>query len=131
MAGKDFTVRATPAAMAAIDRLRGTARRSYGAFEAELRKEGCKVAGYRLLGAEDGAYSEFCCKRLVNDWRAITTFESGAAIVVAVGRHNSHAFYTELSKTLAISAAGQGRKEKPACCGENGWPSVGSAGGGR
>jgi len=131
MAGKDFAVRATPAAVAAIERLRGTARRSYGAFEAELRKQGCRVAGYRLLGAEDGGYSEFCCKRLVDDWRAITTFEPDLAIVVAVGRHDSRAFYAELSKTLEIGAAGQGRKEKPACCGEDGWPSVGSVPGGR
>jgi hypothetical protein len=129
MAGKDFAVRATPAAVAAIDRLRGTARRSYAAFEAELRKRGCRVAGYRLLGTEDGGYSEFCCKQLIDDWRAITTFEPGVAIVVAVGRHDSRAFYAELSKTLAIGAAGQGRKEKPACCGEDGWPSVGSMGG--
>lgn len=50
MAGKDFTLRATPAAAAAIDRLRGKARKSYAAFEAELRKQGCGVAGYRLLG---------------------------------------------------------------------------------
>lgn len=130
MAGKDFAVRATPAAAAAIDRLRGTARRSYAAFEVELRKQGCRVAGYRLLGAENGDYSEFCCKRLVDDWRAITTFEPDVAIVVAVGRHDNRAFYAELSKTLAIGAAGQGRKEKPPCCGEDGWPSVGSALGG-
>lgn len=131
MAGKDFAVQATPAAVAAIERLRGRARKSYEAFEAELRKQGCRVAGYRLLGADDGGYSEFCCKRLVDDWRAITTFEPGVAIVVAVGRHDSRAFYAELSKTLEIGAAGQGRKEKPACCGENGWPSVGSAPRGR
>ena len=60
MAGRDFTLRATPAAVAAIDGLRGRARKSYAAFEAELRKQGCRVAGYRLLGAEDGGYSEFC-----------------------------------------------------------------------
>jgi hypothetical protein len=59
MARKDFGVRATPAAVAAIERLRGTARKSYVAFEAELRKQGCGVAGYRLLGTEDGGYSEF------------------------------------------------------------------------
>jgi hypothetical protein len=70
-------------------------------------------------------------KRLVDDWRVITTFEPGVAIVVAVGRHDSRAFYAELSKTLEIDAAGRGRKEKPACCGEDGWPSVGSAPGGR
>lgn len=127
MAGKDFRLRATPAAAAAIERLRGTARKSYAAFEAELRKQGCRVAGYRLLGAEDGGYSEFCCKRLVDDWRAITTFEPGVAIVVAVGRHDSRAFYAELSKMFAVGAVGQERTAKPACCGKGGWPSVGLA----
>ena len=103
--------------------LRGRARKSYATFEGELRKQGCEVAGYRLLGAEDGGYSEFCCKRLVDDWRVITTFEPGVAIVVAVGRHDDRAFYAELAKTLAIGAAGQRRQEKPACCGEGGWTS--------
>jgi hypothetical protein len=124
MAGKDFAVRATPAAAAAIDGLRGRARKSYEAFEAELRKQGCKVAGYRLL-AEDGGYSEFCCRRLIEDWRAITTFEPGIAIVVAVGRHDDHAFYADLAKTIEIGPIGQRRGEKPDCCGEDGWPSIG------
>jgi hypothetical protein len=131
MAGKDFTLRATPAAVAAIERLRGTARRSYAAFETELRKQGCGVAGYRLLGAENGGYSEYCCKRLVDDWRVITTFEPGIAIVVAVGRHDSRAFYAELSKTLEIGVVGRRREEKPPCCGKGGWPSVGSVPGER
>ena len=126
MAGKDFTLRATPAAAAAIERLQGTARKSYAAFEAELRKQGCRVAGYRLLGTE-GGYSEYCCKRLVDDWRVIATFAPGIAIVIAVGRHDSRAFYAELSKKFAIGAVGQGREEKPACCGKGGWPSVGLA----
>jgi hypothetical protein len=130
MAGKDFMLRATPAAAGAIERLRGTARKSYVAFETELRKQGCRVAGYRLLGAEDGGYSEFCCKRLVDDRRAITTFEPGVAIVVAVGRHDSRAFYAELSKTLAIGVVGR-REEKPPCCGKGGWPSVGAVPGER
>lgn len=69
MAGKDLAVRATPSAAAAIKGLRGTARKSYDAFEAELRKQGCKVAGYRLLGAEEGGYSEYCCKRLTGNQR--------------------------------------------------------------
>src|SRR4029077_9257066 len=112
MAGKDFTLRATPAAAAAIEQLRGRARKSYAAFEAELRKQGCRVAGYRLLGAEDGGYSEFCCKRLADDWRAIITFKPGVAIVVAVGLHDSRAFYAELSKTFAVGAVGQAREEK-------------------
>jgi hypothetical protein len=131
MAGRDFRLRATPAAAIAIDRLRGRARKSYAAFEAELRKQGCGVAGYRLLGAEDGGYSEFCCKRLVDDWRVITTFEPGIAIVVAVGRHDSRAFYAELSKALEISAVGRRREDKPPCCGKGGWPSVESVPGER
>jgi hypothetical protein len=126
MAGKDFAVRATPAAAAAIEGLRGTARKSYDAFERELRKQGCKVGGYRLLGAEKGGYSEYCCKRLVEDWRAITTFEPGVAIVVALGRHDDRTFYVDLAKTLEIGEVGQRREEKPGCCGEDGWPSVGS-----
>lgn len=125
MAGKDFAVRATPAAVAAIEGLRGRARKSYDAFERELRKQGCKVAGYRLLGAEEGKHSEFCCKQLVEDWRAITTFEPGVVIIVALGRHDDRAFYAELAKTLEIGAVGQRREEKPACCGKGGWPSVG------
>ena len=124
MAGKDFAVRATPAAATAIDRLRGRARKSYEAFEAELRQQGCKVAGYRLL-AEDGGYSEFCCKRLIEDWRVIVTFEPGVAIVVAVGRHDDRAFYADLAKTIEIGSIGQRREEKPDCCGEDGWPSIG------
>lgn len=131
MAGKDFTLRATPAAVAVIERLRGTARRSYTAFESELRKQGCRVAGDRLLGAEDGGYSEYCCKRLVDDWRVIITFEPGIAIVVAVGCHDSRAFYADLSKTLAIGAVGRRREEKPPCCGKGGWPSVGLVPGAR
>jgi hypothetical protein len=117
--------------VAVIERLRGTARRSYATSESELRKQGCRVAGYRLLGAENGGYSDYCCKRLVDDWRVITTFELGVAIVVAVGRHDSRSFYAELSKTLAIGAVGRRREEKPPCCGKGGWPSVGSAPGER
>jgi hypothetical protein len=125
-AKKDFAVQATPSAMAAIESLRGTARKSYEAFEAELRKQGCKVAGYRLLGPGEGGYSEYCCKRLVDDWRVIATFEPGTAIIVAVGRHDDSAFYADLAKTYEIGPIGQRREEKPACCGEDGWPSVGS-----
>ncbi len=125
MAGRDFAVRATRAAAASIDGLRGRARKSYEAFEAELRKQGCKVAGYRLL-AEDGGHSEYCCKRLGEDWRAITTFEPGVAIVIALGRHDERGFYADLAKTVEIGATGRRRQGKPDCCGEDGWPGVGS-----
>ena len=126
VADNGFAVRATPAAAAAIDGLRGAARKRYESFEGELRKQGCKVAGYRLLGAEEGEHSEFCCKRLIADWRVIATFEPGVAIVVAIGRHDDHAFYADLATALEIGAVGQRREEKPACCGKDGWPSVGS-----
>lgn len=126
MAGKGLAVRATPAAAAAIGALRGTARKRYEAFEGELRKQGCRVAGYRLLAPEVGVYSEYCCKRLVDDWRVITTFEPGVAIVVAVGRHDERGFYAGLAEALKIAGVGQGRGDKPDCCGEDGWPSLGS-----
>jgi hypothetical protein len=124
MADRDFAIRATRSAAAAIDGLRGKARESYEAFEAELRKQGCRVAGYRLL-AEDGGHSDYCCKRLVEDWRVITTFEPGVVIVVALGRHDERGFYANLAKTLEIGAIGRRRKEKPDCCGEGGWPQIG------
>lgn len=49
------------------------------------------------------------------------------AIVVALGRHDDRTFYVDLAKTLEIGEVGQQRGEKPACCGENGWPSIGPA----
>lgn len=125
MAGKDFVLRATPAAAAAIDLLRGSARKSYATFEAELRRQGCGVAGYRLLGAEDGSYDDGDAGFEGSDHAPVINQSLAAELRVAVGRHDSRAFYAELSQTLAIGAAGQGRKEKPACCGKGGWPSVG------
>ena len=79
------------------------------------------VTGYRLP-AEDGGLSEYCCKRLVEDWRTITTFEPGVVLLVALGRHDDRAFYADLAKTLEIGTSGRRRQEKPDCCGENGWP---------
>lgn len=124
MADKEFTVQATRAATTVIDGLRGKARKSYEAFEGELRMQGCKVAGYRLLGS-DGEHSEYCCKRLVEDWRVIVTFEPGVAVVVALGRHDDRAFYAGVAETLEISATGRRRQEKPDCCGVDGWPGIG------
>lgn len=117
MADNEFTIRATRAVAATIDDLRGKARKSYENFEGELRKQGCMVAGYRLL-AEDGGLSEYCCKRLVEDWRTITTFEPGVVLLVALGRHDDRAFYADLAKTLEIGTSGRRRQEKPDCCGE-------------
>jgi hypothetical protein len=126
MGGRTLAVRATPGAAAAIDALRGKARKRYESFEAELRRQGCRVAGYRLLAPKSGGYSEYCCKRLTEDWRVITTFEPGAAIIAAVGQHDESGFYEVLSEALEIAPIGQSRGNKPSCCGEAGWPEVGS-----
>ena len=125
MAGKGFAVRATPAAVAAIDGLRGRARKSYEAFEGELRKQGCKVAGYRLLAAEGGEYSEYCCKRLVDDWRVIVTFEPASPSLSQSAATMIARLDADLSMTIEVGPIGQRREEKPDCCGEDGWPSMG------
>jgi hypothetical protein len=130
-AGEGFAVQATPAAAAAIAALRGKARKRYKAFEYELRHGGCKVAGYRLVAPGGAGPSGYCCKPLVENWRVIITFRPGVAMIAAVGRHDEPGFYAELAKTLAISAIGQGREHKPACCGEAGWPSLGEVWGKR
>jgi len=120
-----FAVQATPAAAAAIEALRGRARKRYETLERELRTGGCKAAGYRLLAGEQGSYSEYCCKALAENWRVITTFEPGVAVIIALGRHDTRDFYAGLATILEIGAVGQGRKAKPDCCGASGWPSVG------
>jgi hypothetical protein len=51
-------VRATPSAAAAIQALRARARKSYESSERELRRQDCKVAGYRLLAEDRGGYSD-------------------------------------------------------------------------
>lgn len=125
MAAAAFAIQATPEASAAINALRARARRSYEGFERELRKQGCKVAGYRLLAPDSVGASDYCCKPLVENWRVITTFEPNLAIIVVVARHVERTFYADLTATLDISPVGQGREHKPDCCGEDGWPSTG------
>lgn len=125
MTAAPFAIQATPEASTAIDALRATARRSYEAFERELRHGGCKVAGYRLLAPDHIGPSDYCCRPLVENWRVITTFEPGLAIIVLVARHAERAFYTDLTRILQISSVGQRRDQKPDCCGKGGWPSTG------
>ncbi|WP_445150210.1 hypothetical protein [Baekduia sp. Peel2402] len=95
----EFHLRATPSAAKAIEGLRGNAKKAYEKLLPQLKAQGCKVAGYRLLAAdgvpEGSVYLEFCCKSLTGTWRLITT--------------------------------GQRRDEKPACCGEPGWPTLGKS----
>ncbi len=97
-------------------------------MEADLKAQGCRAGGYRLLG-NDGNWSPYCCKHLYGRWRVITTFEPGIATVTAVGEHDGPDFYTQLSHELGISGVGRGREQKPDCCGPDGWPTPGSVGG--
>ncbi|HWJ49848.1 MAG TPA: hypothetical protein VNR42_02440 [Solirubrobacteraceae bacterium] len=97
-------------------------------MEADLKAQGCRASGYRLLG-NDGNWSPYCCKHLYGRWRVITTFEPGIATVTAVGKHDGPGFYTQLSHELGISGVGRGRDQKPACCGPDGWPTTGNLAG--
>lgn len=125
-----FTLRATPAAARAVRSLRGRAKDAYERLEPALRAEGCKAAGYRLLAADRAGYSDYCCKHLADEWRLITRFESRVVFIEAVGQHDGTAFYASRSR-LGIGAVGQARNEKPDCCGEEGWPHLGSTRPGR
>jgi hypothetical protein len=74
-------LRLTPSADAAVKGLRGRPAADWSRLEPELKAQGCRAAGYRLLGGD-------------SSWS---------------------------------SNIGQGREEKPDCCGETGWPSTGLA----
>jgi hypothetical protein len=124
VAGNRFRVRATPSANDVIGGLRSRARQDYANLELELKTQGCKAAGYRLL-ASSGEPSEVCCKHLAGLWRVVTTFEPGVVWVVAVGQHDGPVFYRNLAKDYEIGAIGQRREHRPGCCGDDGWPSLG------
>jgi len=117
-------LRLTRSADAAIRELRGKPAEDWDRLKPELKAQGCRAAGYRLLG--DGSWSSYCCKRLHGQWRVISTFEPGTVWVIAVGEHDGAQFYERLSEDLDISDVGRTREEKPGCCGEDGWPTIGT-----
>ena len=135
-----FIVRTTESAHRAAARLRGDERDSFERAVADLAAVGCRQGGYRLLG-DDGGWSRYCCRRGYGELRFVLTFvpsggdggdfdhladdERDVVIIVALGHHDDSRFYSELSKQLGVAAVGQRREDKPACCGERGWPSVG------
>lgn len=112
-----FRIQATPAAKEAIGSLpRRTASR-FEQLRRELRSNGCKAGGYRLLSDDRTMPSTYCCKHLDRDWRVITTFNRERVVrIVAVGRHDGPAFYARLAPELGISSTGQRRHAKPRCC---------------
>jgi hypothetical protein len=114
----------TPSADIATRALRGKAPAEWERLEPELKTQGCRAGGYRLL-AEDGSWSLYCCRHLFGRWRVISTFEPEIVWVVAVGEHDGPQFYRQLSEELDIAGVGHGREQKPGCCGNEGWPVVG------
>lgn len=120
-----FEIEASAAAARVIARLKGDAAKRWLGLRQELVAQGCRAAGYRLL-ARDGGASEYCCKHLDRTWRVVATFEPSVVVVVAVGRHDGPAFYAALSKHYEIREIGQRRDNRPACCGEDGWPTLGT-----
>jgi hypothetical protein len=93
-------------------------------LESELKAQGCRAGGYRLL-ADDGSWSFHCCKHLYGRWRVISTFEPEVVWIIAVGEHDGPRFYRRLSEELGIAGVGRGREQKPDCCGADGWPAIG------
>jgi hypothetical protein len=56
----------------------------------------------------------------------VSTFESEVVWIVAVGEHDGPRFYKRLSGELGIAGVGHGREQKPDCCGDDGWPTIGT-----
>jgi hypothetical protein len=123
-------LRLTPSADTAVGDLRGRPAADWSRLEPELKAQGCRAAGYRLLAA-DGTWSSSCCKHLYGQWRVISSFEPGIVWVIAVAEHDGPEFYKRLSDELGIAGVGRGREQKPACCGEAGWPTIGTTRAGR
>ena len=117
-------LRITPDAQAIRARLRGDSADRFEKLRVALKAQACKAAGYRLL-ARDGGWSEYCCVHLDRDWRVILTFDEDGGQIVHIGRHDGPAFYALLADEYGISGSGQRREQKPDCCGQDGWPSVG------
>lgn len=117
-------LRLTPSADAAVRGLRGRPAAAWGRLEPELKAQGCRAGGYRLL-ADDGTWSLYCCKHLYGRWRVLSTFEPGIVWVIEVAEHDGARFYERLSEELRIAGVGHGREQKPDCCASDGWPTVG------
>jgi hypothetical protein len=119
-------LRLTPSADAAVRKLRGKPAEDWDRLKPELKAQGCRAAGYRLLG--EGVWSLYCCKHLHGQWRVISTFEPGIVWVIEVAEHDGPGLYKRLSDELGISAVGRRREEKPRCCSDDGWPTIDATG---
>lgn len=121
-----YRLRITHDAQAVRETLRGDSVDAFEKLRTALKAQACKAAGYRLL-ARDGTWSEYCCVHLDRDWQVILTFDHDGGQIVHIGRHDGPEFYAALSTEYDIRDTGQRREQKPDCCGDDGWPSVGSS----
>ncbi len=81
--------------------------------------------GVALAATGSGRWSLYCSRVICANWRVVTTYRPGEVIVVGIGRHEGAALYAELANEIGTSAVGVRRDEKPECCGQDGWPTLG------
>lgn len=116
-------VYATRVALRQIAKLRGARKTAYERFEDDLRGQGCKAMGYRLVG--DKPLSSLCVKHLRGNDRALVAFLDGEAWVMLVGPHDegnqAEDVYTQLYEALEVDVPSQPRT-KPPCCDGDGTP---------
>jgi len=113
-------LRATPGAIADFKTVPANARGPVKTHLRRLAREGCRVAGYSLSGAEP--WPKLCSKHIVDNWRVVVAFQDDDSIVVVkVAPHNDERDpYAEIAVELNIPLSTAPRT-KPPCC-EDGVP---------
>lgn len=116
-----FRVRATPTAKRDIDGLSGGAKGAFWRKYAELEREGCAAADYRLVG---DIADRVCSVHLYGNWRALVGFPADDEVaVLIVDRHDARRpesdAYRRLYRQLGIGYPSETRS-KPPCCEEDG-----------
>lgn len=120
-------VQITSTAAAVRDGLRKRDRQRYDQWLAELRTQGCQVAGYRMTG---NLVDRLCVRHLANNLRVVTAFPTPTrAVVITLGRHDASKprqdVYTLIYQLAGIDVP-TGERTKPACCDTKGNPPEGT-----
>jgi len=113
-----FTVLRVPSVAAVAQSATGPLRKAYAVARDELRRDGCRAAGYRLAATDGGEYP-MCCRRLYGAWRMHIVFtDADTLVIISLAEHtrraNPNAVLAELFPGL--SATGRRRSDKPSCC---------------
>jgi len=104
-------------------------RKQYEAARDQLRGEGCKAAGKRLLAAGEPRDDYALCQRkLYGAWRMTTAFHARTVVIVYVGRHtDAENPNDDLAAIFPhLSASGRRRSDQPACCEDPDFPPMSS-----